>query len=90
MDIFSKKSGNYWATVSIDEDLDGTFSWFLRLALYDSPDKTWMVGTASGFKEVSVASAEGMEALSLLDAGSPSMKDSAADDGQMYSMPRLH
>jgi hypothetical protein len=90
MDIFSKKSGDYWATVSIEDDPDGTFSWHLRLALDTDSDRSWLVASMCGFTESTMASTEGMQALSLLDGGHPSENYFAGESGQLRATPLLH
>jgi len=90
MDIFSKRCGEYWATVGVFEQVDGTFSWHLRLAVDSNSDTQWEVASGRGFKERSLATVEGMDALGLLDAVHPLENSFAVAAARPYSTLRLH
>ncbi|ALM84582.1 hypothetical protein ASB57_17785 [Bordetella sp. N] len=69
--------------------VDGTFSWHLRLAV-NADGILWEVASGRGFKEKSLATVEGMEALSLLDAAHPLENNFAGAEVQPHPTPRLH
>jgi hypothetical protein len=69
MDVFAKKSGDYWVMLAVDAAEDGTFDWHLRLLTSNSSrGKGWVAAVGTGFEDVSAASADGMEALCFLDS----------------------